>query len=106
MVGEQGDFDQWLIDTWQAFEAADNERHLITEIEALARSAGAESLRIETIRYWEEESDHEDWAETLWDLYESGDLQAYHSTLQEIEDCKEAAMTYAEEMDNTLRSLN
>lgn len=105
-TAERGDFDQWLLDSWTAFEKSEDPSQLSTEIEAIARSQDRTAVDIDAIRYWEEERSNQQWAETFWDLYEGGLLRSYHQTLQDIDRCKSDLKAHAREMDELLRVLN
>jgi len=105
-TAERGDFDSWLSASWSAFNDADDADQLLTEIENIASSQDTSVVDIDAIRHWENELGIFDWEEVFWDLYESGVLRSYHSTIEDIEIYKSETALYAKEMDETLRILN
>lgn len=102
---EPGNFDRWLKDCWPAFEESKSSSDLETRIRGLSKEHDTNFDR-EGIRYWENSHGMPDWSDTLWHLYDTGNLVAYHSALTELEEIEDRLMTVASDFESELKKLN
>lgn len=100
-----GDFDSWLKQYWSAFNQSQNESEFRANIESLAAKHATEFSQ-DAIRYWEDSQGHPDWEATLWNLYDTGSLKAYHKTLENLEEHRNQMVTISCEFETELKKLN
>jgi hypothetical protein len=103
--GTKGELDIWLDSCWSAFEEAESPSELETRIRGLARQSET-PFNIEAVRYWEDSAGYQDWEETFWHLYQTGNLRSYYKCIGDIQSYKHNCVESAESLRKWLIKMN
>jgi hypothetical protein len=100
-----GDLDEFLQHIRPVLESSETPSELKKEVRSIARQHES-NFEEGAIEYWRNDLSDPEWADRLLKLYETGSLEAYYDTIDQINKYKEEIISTAREMNKELEKLN